>query len=92
MDKKGKMNIWDVIAWLALFGIVLWLILKVTGIIATPLWLEYAPIFAAVYIAGRAMHKLDVVHDEVVELKRFKDATINEINNIKMNCIKKHNN
>jgi len=87
---KRKINIWDLIAWLVLIGIVVWLILKTFGIINTPLWLEYAPIYGAVYLAGWAMSKLDSVSHDVKELKRFKELTINEINCLKTNCIKNH--
>lgn len=85
MNKKG-LSIWDIFAWVVLGGILLWLILKTFGIINTPLWLEYAPVYGAVYIAGWQIHKLAIVAREVDGLNRFKDATINEINNIKTNC------
>ncbi len=90
MNKKAKANIWDIIAWIVLFGILVWLILKTIGIINSPVWLEYAPIYGAVYLAGWSMHKLEIVSNDVRELKKFKEATINEINKIKTNCIKKH--
>jgi len=83
---KRSLNFWDILAWIVLGLILLWLILKTLGIINSPLWLEYAPIYGAVYIAGWQIHKLAIVAREVDGLKRFKDATINEINNIKTNC------
>ena len=88
---KKKMSVWDIIAWLALLSIVVWVTLKIIGIIKTPLWLEYAPIYSASYVAGWFMHKLYSISEDVRELKKFKDATINEINNIKTNCAKNHN-
>ena len=87
-----RMSFWDVLAWIALLIIIVWLVLKTAGIINTPLWLEYVPIYTAVYIAGWAMHKLDSVADDVKDLKKFKDGTITEINSIKVNCIKNHSN
>ncbi|MEK6885698.1 MAG: hypothetical protein AABX17_01915 [Nanoarchaeota archaeon] len=60
-----KISIWDVLAWLALAFIVVWLILKTLGIINTPLWLEYSPLYAAAYIAGWQIHKLESVSDKV---------------------------
>lgn len=87
---KKEVSIWDIIAWIVLAGILLWLILKVFGMINTPILIEYAPYFGAVYLAGWQIHKLAVVASDVRELKSFKAATINEINNIKMNCVKKH--
>jgi len=89
--KKG-MSFWDILAWIILGLILLWLILKVAGIINTPVFIEYAPYFGAAYIAGWAMHKLDSVSDDVKSLKKFANATANEINNIKSNCSKNHSN
>lgn len=88
---KKKMSVWDILAWLVLAGIVIWLVLKVSGIIHTPLLIEYAPIFGAVYLAGWAMHKLDTAVEEIKSLKVFAKETVNEINSIKSNCIKNHN-
>ena len=85
-----KISIWDVIAWVVLAGILVWLVLKTLGIIRTPLWLEYAPLYGVVYLAGWQIHKLESVAKDVHELKRFKDATIGEINNIKHNCVMNH--
>ena len=87
---KKEVSIWDIIAWVVLAGILLWLILKVFGVINTPILIEYAPYFGAVYLAGWQIHKLAIVASDVKELKSFKSATINEINNIRMNCVKKH--
>lgn len=89
MNKRG-MSFWDVLAWIVLALILLWIILKTFGVINTPEWLEYAPIYGAVYLAGWQIHKLESVANDVRELKKFKDATINQINNIKENCIKNH--
>ena len=87
--KRGT-NIWDILAWLALFSIVVWVTLKVIGIINTPPWLEYAPVYSAAYVAGWLMHQVKSTGDDVKELKNFKDATIKEIHSIKENCTRKH--
>jgi len=87
--KKGS-SFWDILAWLALFSIIIWVTLKVFGIINTPLWLQYAPIYSACYIAGWQIHKLENVAEDVKELKKFKYLTIEEINKIKINCAKNH--
>ena len=84
------MSFWDLLAWIMLALILLWLILKTFGIINTPDWLAYAPVYAAVYIAGWQMHKLSIIAEEVKELKKFKEATIHQINEIKLNCAKNH--
>ena len=89
MNKRGA-SFWDVIAWIVLAGILVWLILKTMGIINTPILLEYAPYFGIVYLAGWQIHKLETVAKNVQELKKFKGETINEINKIRINCIEKH--
>ncbi|MDO8517549.1 MAG: hypothetical protein Q7S33_05485 [Nanoarchaeota archaeon] len=88
MNKRG-INAWDILAWVVLGGILIWIILKTLGVINTPLLLEYAPLFGVVYLAGWAMHKLDSTAEDVKDLKNFAKATANEISNIKANCIKK---
>lgn len=85
-----KIGLWDILAWIVLAGILLWLILKVLGIINTTLLIKYAPYFGAVYLAGWAMNKLETATREVGELKKFKDATIKEIHSLKENCVRNH--
>jgi hypothetical protein len=87
---KKSVSVWDIIAWIVLALILIWLILKVTGIINTPILIEYAPYFGAVYLAGWQIHKLEMVARDVQELKIFKKETINEIHKIKENCAKNH--
>ncbi len=74
-------NFWDYLAWICLAGITIWLILKVLGIINTPLWLEYSPIFGAVYLAGWNMNKLERSIEDIKELK-------SEISIMKTKCSK----
>ena len=74
---KKKRNIWDILTWIVLAGILIWIILKMLGIINTPILIEYAPYLGAVYLAGWQMHKLEIVALDVKELKTFKEATIN---------------
>ncbi len=87
---KRRPTIWDIIAWVVLAGIFIWVLLKVLGIIQTPLLLEYAPIFGAVYLAGWAMHKLDTASDDIRDLKNFAKQTANEVKGIKTKCVKNH--
>ena len=89
MDKRG-MSFWDILAWVVLAGIAIWILLKAVGVINTPDLLAYAPYFGAVYLGGWQIHKLAVVASDVRELKRFKDLTIKEINGLKFNCVKNH--
>ena len=85
---RKRFDFWDILAWIVLGLIFLWLILKVLGIINTPVLIEYAPIFGAVYLTGWAMHKLEMVHEDVNELKRFRKETVDEINTLKFKLLK----
>ncbi len=38
------------------------------------------------------MKKLDTAVDDIKDLKKFKEATINEINSIKTTCLKNQDN
>jgi len=88
MEKRA--SIWDIIAWIVLILISLWLVLKVAGVINTSILIEYAPYFGAVYLAGWQIHKLEMVARDVQELKKFKEATVGEINKIRTNCAVNH--
>ncbi|GEM_PF-4831078 len=85
-----KRSVWDWLAWVALVSIVVWAILKVIGIINTPVLLEYYPIFAACYVFGWQMNKLDGVSRDVKDLKKFRGETIKKIHGIELNCVKNH--
>lgn len=87
---KSKYSFWDILAWICVIGIFLWLILKVTGVINTPVLLEYSPFFGIAYLLGWNIHKLDNISNKVNSLDKFKDETIKEINIIKLNCAKNH--
>lgn len=87
---KQKYTIWDILAWICIMGIAIWLILKVTGIINTPLLLEYAPYFGATYIAGWLVHELKNNSRRLNKFDKFQQETIKEINDLKLNCAKNH--
>ena len=87
---KKMRSFWDVLAWIVLFGILIWLLLKGFGVINTPPLIELAPYFGAVYLAGWQIHKLESVSADVKDLKKFKFNTIEKIHNIENNCVKNH--
>lgn len=60
----------DYLAWFVLLGIFLWLVLKVAGVLNTPILIEYSPIFGAVYLAGWGMSKLSTAVRDVRGIKK----------------------
>ncbi len=92
---KREMSFWDILAWIVLGLILLWLILKVTGIINTPILIEYAPYFGAVYLAGWAMSVLVRATQDINGMKKnlsFLNKHFHDIDKdieiIKSNCEK----
>ena len=83
---KKKLNLLDILAWIALVSIVIWVLLKIIGVLNTLLYIEYYPVLDVSYVIGWQMHKLSSVADDVKGLKRFKNETVSEINDIKTNC------
>jgi hypothetical protein len=71
-DEKKNLSFWDFLAWIIFALIFLWLILNTLGIINASTWLEYAPLYGAVYLAGWQINKLATVAQEVKYLKKFK--------------------
>ena len=88
---KNK-NVWDKLAWIVLLLILVWLVLKVLGIINTPLWLEYSPLFGAVYLAGWAISKLDSATNDIKEMNNEIKDMKEEISttNKELGAIKTH--
>ena len=65
---KG-MTLWEIFAWVCLFGLVVWIFLKMFGVINTPLVVQYGPYLGAAYVAGSAMYSLKIIREDLRELK-----------------------
>lgn len=78
-----KRNFWDYLAWICLAGIACWVILKVLGIINTPTWLEYAPIYGVVYLAGWNINKLERATEGIKENTTKLEKNTNELYELK---------
>jgi len=90
---KRGMSFWDILAWIVLGLILLWLILKMLGIINTPTLIEYAPYIGTIYLAGWAMSKFDTVMNDINGIKRnlsFLNRKVNDMDKdigiIKVKC------
>ena len=80
---KRGLSFWDALAWIVLGLLIIWLILKVFGVINTPVLIEYFPYFSLAYWAGWSIHKLMAVSGDVKQLKGFASDTIKEVNGVK---------
>lgn len=86
MMVKRHMIFWDYLAWFILLLITIWLILKVSGVIQTPSWLQYSPLFGVVYLAGWAMKKLDTAIDDIKDIKDDVKYIEKDINILRKKC------
>ena len=91
MKKINVRQIFDIVAWIVIGLILLWLILKVTGVINTPLWLQYSPLFGAVYLAGWFAKKITGVADDVKDIKKEVKEIDKDMAIIKRECPKFNN-
>lgn len=69
LEMEKRRTVWDTLAWIVVGLITLWLILKVSGIINTPLIVQYSPLFGAVYLAGYMVQKLKRATEDLQDIK-----------------------
>ena len=89
-DMMVKLTLLDWITFGVLFGIFIWLVLKMVGIINTPEWLLYLPLVGVIFAVGAFYYRMVNVAYEVKGLKKFRNETIKEIHDMKINCAKNH--
>ncbi|MBW2974886.1 hypothetical protein KY366_04170 [Candidatus Woesearchaeota archaeon] len=70
MGKETKTRIYEIIFWLALIIIALWLVLKAVGIINSPVWVEAIPYASGLFAAGAAFQVLKDTKDNVRTLTK----------------------
>lgn len=77
-------SIWDVLFWLALIILFVWLVLKLSGVIQSPLWQDLLPLGGAAILfllsAWGKLSKIDNIETEVrrinFRLEKFKENLI----------------
>jgi len=79
---------YDYSTWVVLGLILLWTILKMLGIINTPLIIQYAPILGAVYLGGNMIQKLNRLSDDVKQIDKKLTRVEKDVTIIKERCPK----
>jgi ABC-type enterochelin transport system permease subunit len=54
----GKINFWDILFWIAMIILILYIIGKLAGIINTPEWVDLIPLITLVFIMGAFYQKI----------------------------------
>lgn len=69
---EQKIKLYDTIIWGGVIYITIWLILKMAGVIQTPLWIEYSPALIGIVSFGGLLVKLGIYFGKFLErMDRF---------------------
>lgn len=83
----AKRDIWDVLFWIGMLILVVYIILKLAGIIHSPDWVNLIPIITITFVVGASYQKIisfmDVVYKRTDYLKKSLDGVESNLNEIK---------
>ena len=80
-----KITIWDIIFWIAMAVLIIYIIAKLTGLINTPDWVNLIPLITIVFIMGAFYQKvLSFISRMHIRTDYFKNNTDNINNNIEI--------
>ena len=77
-------NVWDILTWLSLAGIVLWGVAKAVGWISAPLIIELAPVLLAAFPFGRFFQEQKEFKNE---MRQFKNETCKELSGLSVRLL-----
>lgn len=63
---KREIDIWDIIIWVCLIILILYVIGKLTGLINTPEWTTLIPIITIIFFAGAFYQKIGNFMDQML--------------------------
>lgn len=64
-----KKNIWDTLAWIAFGIVILYLLLKILGVIKSPVTLDIIALASGAYYVGRYAKKIDYTFSDIEDIK-----------------------
>jgi len=67
---KRKTKIWDILAWISFAIVVIYFLLKILGLIHSPLTLDVITLASAAYFVGRYAKKFDDMFRDVDDIKK----------------------
>ena len=79
MLRKYRWDIWDVIIWLSLIILILYIIAKLIGLINTPEWLSLVPIITLVFFAGAFYQKVIYALERIYHRTDYLKKNIDDI-------------
>jgi len=76
MNKRGSISFWDFLLWLGALLILAWALLKIFGVIHSPVWVEMIPFLGAgASLVGEA-YKLGKIKNRIEETERKVDKLL----------------
>lgn len=80
MPKKQKIDIWDIIIWLSLIILIIYIIAKIAGLINTPEWINLIPIITLVFFAGAFYQKLLIFMEKMLVRTDYLKKNVDNLN------------
>ena len=78
-----KITFWDVLFWIAMAVLVVYIVAKLTGLINTPEWVDLIPIITLVFIIGafyqKVMGFMEMMSNRTSYLKNNLDKTLDKV-------------
>ncbi|MBW2968657.1 hypothetical protein KY304_00190 [Candidatus Woesearchaeota archaeon] len=65
----NKDKIYDIIFWMSMLIMIVWIILKIAGIINSPVWIEMIPYMSIVFAAGAFYQSINNAKLDMADLK-----------------------
>ena len=67
---KNMAKIWDILSWIAFAIVFLYFLLKILGVLNSPVSIDVITLLSGAYLLGRHVKKIDIVVDDVEYLKK----------------------
>jgi len=65
----NKNKVYDIIFWVSMLVIVVWIILKMIGVINSPVWMQMIPYMSIVFAAGAFYQSINAMKADIADLK-----------------------
>jgi len=65
---KGR-DIWDLLVWVAFAIVVIYIFLKIVGVIKSPITLDIIALLSGAYFVGRYAKRIDDTFDDIKDIK-----------------------
>ena len=79
---KREINIWDILFWLGMIILILYILAKIFGIINTPEWINLIPLITLAFVIGAFYQRVSGFMERMLNRT---DYLKKNINNIKIN-------